>query len=1092
MSRSTPLFLTLACLLCLSAGAGWAQSTFATITGVVTDQSGAVVPGADVEAVHIQRNTRYTATTNEAGVYTLANLPDGTYTMVFKHGGFQDYKVADVIVTGRDIRRVDANLSVGQTATAVEISAGATLIETETARIADAKDREVLRALPLTLRRAWDFFTMTPQMERTAGWNVRLAGSGELQATATMDGISLDTAWGAPIGPLMDRTEMVQEMRVDIAQANAEQATMGQVSLISRAGTNELHGTGALYYNNNGMNSRNPFSLVKNKGWGYQWIAGIGGPVYLPKIYDGRNKTFFFYNLEIATGPVAPFTVQRSVPLNRWRAGDFSTLTGTVIKDPLNNNAPFSGNVIPQSRINATSAKFQDMLIPKQNYGSTDAFDTKVPTYLRTYPGNPFVHQPTTTYRLDHRLSTKQFLYGRWTSVRWNFDQPETVFPELTPKRTNQRNMDNLTVVHTYTFSSTILNEFRYGLNSQRYPQESAWRGLDVVKQLGYQGLAPDLPDVGGLPVISFQRSGVAGVSSTNNCNPCDQHYIHSIIDNISWFKGGHSFKFGVNLRKSNYSQLQQSAGLFGSSVFSGNYSGFDYADFILGIPTTMSRAFPAIQQDRVRWNQGYFFQDNWKISQTLTLNLGLRWDAIMPWTEKNNRISMFDPGSGKIVVPDGSMSLVNPLMPRGYVDVVEASQAGFPSSTLIQTDWNNWQPRVGFAYRPWGNDTVFRGGFGIAFNQAPSGTATVGVPYVISEPAYTNTTDKPLVWPVVFPATGSGGPTTVSIPGAVRPDIQLGRVIQYSFTIEHQRWDTGFQIGYNGTGTRGGVWNQNINQPVADTSLYINKPRRFPRYPDIGYQQNGAGHQYHALTLQAVRKRKSGFYYQAYFTWAKDIFDLENGGSAEDAYNRGRERALFERQPKLRFSGNTVYELPFGKGRKWLNQGNWLANGLAGGWRVTAIIALESGRPLTPTWTGPDPTGTRYTTSSTRPTVTLRANALSNPNIDNPTQYGWFNLSALGAPTLGYFGTAAKGIITGPGTTVMHNSLAKEFPIRERARVRFEILATNTLNHPNWADPQMNITNANAGLVLATTDRNTKFDTAIPREVQLQLRIDW
>jgi len=1084
--------LVLAVLICGLTAAVQGQSTFATITGAVQDPSGAIIPGATIEATHAQRDNKYTTTSNEAGLYTLANLPAGTYLLEVKAAGFQAFKASDIIVTGRDIRRIDATLTVGQTSTSVEVSAGATLIETETARIAESKDREVLRALPLTLRRAWDFFTMTPQMERTGGWNVRLAGSGEMQSTATMDGVSLDTAWGAPIGPLMDRTEMVQEVRVDIAQGGADMATMGQVSMISRGGTNELHGSVADYYNNAKLNSRNPFSLVKTPGWGHQLVAGVGGPIYIPKVYDGRNKSFFFYNVEVAVGPVAPFLIQRNVPLNRWRAGDFASLAGTVIKDPMNGGAPFPNNVLPTSRINGASTKFQEMLIPKQNNGSADVFDTKVPTYVRTFPGFPFVHQPTITYRLDHRISDKQFIYGRWTSVRWNNTQPETVFPELTEKRNAQRNMDNITASHSYSISSSLLNEVRFGLNSQRAPNESAWRGLDVVKQLGFQGLAPNLPDVPGLPRISFQRSGVAEVASVNNCNPCDQHNILLLTDNLQWFRGGHNIRMGTNIRKSNYQQMSQGNGLFGSSVFSGNFSGFDYADFLLGIPTTLSRNFPSLGQNQTRWNQGYYFQDDWRISSRLTLNLGLRWDAIMPWTEKSGRLAMFDPVTAKIVVPDGSLNLMSPLMPTGYIDVIEASKAGYPSKTLIKTDWNNWQPRLGFAYRPWDNRTVFRGGFGIAYNQGPSGTTTAGIPYVINEPSYTNPAGNPIVWPQVFPTSSTGGPTTVSIPGAVRPDIQIARVIQYSFTIEHQRWDTGFQLSYNGTGTRGGTWGQNINQPVADGRLYIEKTRRFPKYPDIGYQQNGAGHQYHGLTAQVLRRQKGGFYYQTYFTWAKDIFDLETGSSPEDAYDRTRERGLFDRQANMRLSGNAVYELPFGKGRKFMHDAHWLANGLLGGWRVSTIMALESGRPMTPTWTGPDPTGTRYTTSSTRPNVTLRADALRDWQIDNPSQYGWFDVKAFAGPPIGRFGTASKGMIVGPGTRVMHNSIAKEFPIRERAKLRFEVLATNSLNHPNWVNPQTNITNAAAGLILGVVDRNTKFDTGIPREVQLHLRVEW
>ncbi|MBP8302611.1 MAG: alpha-L-fucosidase, partial [Phycisphaerae bacterium] len=181
------------------------------------------------------------------------------------------------------------------------------------------------------------------------------------------------------------------------------------------------------------------------------------------------------------------------------------------------------------------------------------------------------------------------------------------------------------------------------------------------------------------------------------------------------------------------------------------------------------------------------------------------------------------------IVIPDGSMDLVSPLMPRGYVDVVEASQAGW-SSKLISADRNNWQPRVGVAYRPWGNNTVFRAGFGLAYNITPRGVTNTGIPFVINEPDYTNPTQNPLVWPWVFPAAGGSGPSVVSLPSALRRDLRMPRVIQYSATIEHQRWDTGFSLSYVGTGTRQGIYTYNINQPLADSRLFVEKDRRFPR----------------------------------------------------------------------------------------------------------------------------------------------------------------------------------------------------------------------------------------------------------------------
>jgi len=1065
------------------------QSTFATITGVVQDPTGAVVVGATIEATQIERNYKYTTTSNEAGQYTLANILEGTYTVVVRAAGFQEFKAENVVLSARDIRRVDANLALASSSTIVEVTAGATLIETESARIVDTRSREVMRALPLTLRRAWDYFTLTPQFERTGGWNLRLAGAGELQAEATMDGTTLSGAWGSPLGPMMDRTELVQEMRVDVAQANAESQTMGALTLISRSGTNEFHGNAAVYYSNNDLNSRNPFSLTKNKGWGYQWVFGAGGPIYLPKVYEGRNRTFFFWNLEIATGPTSPFTVQRVVPLNRWRQGDFSTYTG-VIRDPLNNNAPFAGNVIPASRINPVAKMYQDMLIPDQNYGDPDTLIPGSPTYLRTYPGFPFVKQPTMSERIDHRISDKQFLYGRLTSVRWNFNQPETAFRELTPKRIHQRNMDAVTGAHTYTIRPTLLNEFRYGLTSQRYPQTSAWKGYEVVQQLGFIGLAPDIGEINGLPRVSFQRSGVASVNSPAECNPCDQHYVHSFSDTVSWFRGRHDMKFGWSSSRYLMQERRQSTALYGDFVFSGNFSGLDYADFLLGIPTTMTRAFPATQVNRVRWNHGFFFQDTFRPTPKLTLTLGLRWDAVLPWTEQNNFLAAFDEKTGKIVVPDAALSKVSPLMPTGYIDVIGASAAGYPANTLVRSDLNNWQPRLGFAYRPWDNNTVFRGGFGLAYNTAPPGVSTGAVvPFIISEPSYTNPQDNPLIWPVVYPSTGSGGPSTVSIPGSIAGDIRIPRVIQYSFAIEHQRWDTGFMIAYNANGTRHNTYSLPINRPVADDRLFIEKPRPFPLYPDISRTENGAGHQYHALTIQATRKSRGGLYYQTYFTWANDMTDET---TPEDPTNRLREKARHDRQAKLRYSANAVWEIPVGRGRKFMSDAHWLVNGILGGWRLSSIVALESGRPLTVMWTGPDPTGTRYTTSSTRPNVTIRPDVLGDFTVDNPNQYLWFDKTKFAAPPIGRYGNAGRGILIGPGVRVMHNSLAKEFPIKERARLRFEVLARNTLNHPNWGNPDTNISNAGAGGIYSVLDLNSKFDAATPREVQLHMRFEW
>src|SRR5688572_7942347 len=557
-------FLPVAAAICgLLPTALLGQSTFATLTGTVTDPGGAVIPNAVVNVVQTGTNYKHTAKTNSEGQYTVPYLRDGTFQLTVSAEGFQQFKVDGIILTGRDIRRVDAQLTLGTVGTAIEVTGGATLVETETARIANTKDREVLRALPLTLRRAWDYFTLTPTVERTGAFQIRFGGTGNNQGEATIDGTSVAGAGGSPIGPLLDRTELVQEMRIDIAQGSAEQQTLGQVTLISRAGTNEFHGTLADYYNTPAFRARNPFNSAKDGGRSHPLSHSACGTVIIPNLYTGRNRTFFFHTTEVAFGSLRTAAVNRSVPTDPWRSGN---LGSAVIRDPFNANAPFANNVIPAARISPVAKTVQDRFLFRPNFGDLNTF--AVNNY-RTVHQLPFVHQPTITNRLDHRISDKQFLYGRWTAVRWNFDQAVLDIPNIEGKTVNQRNMDTLTIAHTYTFTPTLSNEFRYGLASQRQPRDSPIRGLALARELGLQGLAPDVPDIGGITTFAFQNLTLSGLSQTATCSPCNQDLVHSYLDNVTWFRNKHTFKFGANIRQSTFQSFAMGGGLFGNVTFS-------------------------------------------------------------------------------------------------------------------------------------------------------------------------------------------------------------------------------------------------------------------------------------------------------------------------------------------------------------------------------------------------------------------------------------------------------------------------------------------------------------------------------------------
>jgi hypothetical protein len=369
----------------------------------------------------------------------------------------------------------------------------------------------------------------------------------------------------------------------------------------------------------------------------------------------------------------------------------------------------------------------------------------------------------------------------------------------------------------------------------------------------------------------------------------------------------------------------------------------------------------------------------------------------------------------------------------------------------------------------------------------------------VINEPAFTNEVNNPaVIFPRVFPATGSGGVSNVGLPTAANTGLMIPYSMQWNFTVEHNRWDTGFRASYIGTNTRQGDWGYDINQPVPDTRLYVDKPRRFPQYPAINYFTNGAGHQYHGLTLEAERQLSKGLYLQGSWVWSRDIGDLNRGATPENAFDRQREVAVWEDIPTHRVTMNWIYQLPFGRGRAFLGTANRWVNLAVGGWEISGIYSLYSGQFLTPFWSLPDPTGTAFTTGRTPPVVTRRPNHLRDANLagDQRSVNRWFDLAAFAAPNAGEFGSAAKGVIKGPGVNVWHAGFIKNFNFSDRGpRLRWELTATNFFNHPNWSNPNTTITAAaQAGVISGVGGVNgaSTGDQPGARSFRMGFRAEW
>jgi hypothetical protein len=1079
-----------------------AQTTFGAITGTVHDSTGAVIPKVTIEVTHVKSNYRYTAQSNESGNYTLPQLREGEYRLTAKAAGYNEYIASGILLAARDERRIDLVLQVGNVVDAIEVSSGATLIETDTPRIGDSKDANQLKSLPLNTRGLYNFLALSPGVVAAGGGESfrRFAGSRRNQSDQAIDGISVSTGQdGTQISPLVQYIESFQEVRVDMSNNSADTGSVGQVTLISKSGTNELHGSLFDYYVTPGFRARNPFTGTRNPSVGHNPGGSIGGPIVIPKLYNGRNKSFFFFSFETSRGSNTLDAFNPTVPLEAWRNGNFGNirirdprLTGAC--DANDQTACFPDNTIPAERINPVSQKIQDRFYPLPNFGNTAAFASNNYRAQMTRPFDPNTYWTT---RLDHRFSDRAFVYGRYTWNRSFNREFEANLPTI-GQLDRVRDTRATAVSFTYTISPNLVSETRWGLGFSDDPRQGPINGQEIVDSLGLQGLASGIPDLNGLPRISFAGLGITAIEQTPVRRPGFRNFNNQWQEHINYYKGRHSLKGGFQIARYKSQDQEQNEDLFGNLSFSDSYTGHPYADFLLGLPSTVSRAFPALQTDRRRWGYDFFVTDDFKVSQRLTLNLGIRYELHPYWTEANGLFAVFDIERGQIVVPDGSLSKVSPLMPRNYVDIIEANAAGLPGNTLVRTDRNNFAPRVGFAFRPRGNNTVIRGGFGLFYDVVPRALEAGEVPFVINEPDFNNPEDNPsVILPNVFPASGVNGPSSISIPQAVNPDLRIPYSMQYNLTVEHQKWNTGFRLSYIGTNTRQGDYTININQPLPGASRYLGKPRLFPRYPVINYRLNGAGHQYHSLTAEVERRLVKGLAYQASWTWARDIGDLtgfNDWESPENAYDRTRERGVVLDIPRHRVTGNVIYELPFGSGRRFFSGAKRGINSIINGWETAVIFSYYSGQFLTPVWTGRDPTGTRHTTSSTAPVVDFRPNILHDPNLPSSerTADRWFDPTAFGPPLPGQFGTAARGVIEGPGATVFHAGISKRFNFRETMGLRFELTATNVLNHTNFANPELNISELATVGIISGTVVDGNLDQSGARSLRAGIRFEW
>ncbi len=1095
-----------------------AQSTFGTITGTITDPSGAVIPNAKITLTNKNTQVARSVTTNGEGTYLAANLDAGVYTIEINVTGFAK-STRSVELLARQIARVDAKLETAATVEKVEIVATSP-ITTESPTIADSKSGREISELALNFRATTSpspivVATMAPGVQQDRGGNISIAGGQPYTTSFSIDGISTQgVRGGSAVRDLFPSVEGIAEFKVSSTNNNAEFAQISDLTTISKSGGNQYHGTAFLFHQNSRLNATDPFGPVANgrrvytPGHANSFGGALGGPVTIPKVYDAKNKTFFFVDYE-GVRRADPRLISQIVPPDAFRAGDLSSIT-TALRNPFTGGT-YANNQIP---VNPASAKVLELLYVRQNQATGAAINR--PNFITTVPNKYTVNG--FDLRGDHNFSDNHKVFARYTHKNvaslgtdggGNYN---TKFGEFS----NGTKVRNLAVSYNWIIRPNLINEFRagYTINDilQDYPL--AKQGSQITQSIGLIGL-PKAPALGGIPNFSFTDGSFIATNSTGRPH-FTGNKTYQFNDSLTWTKGRHTIKGGFDFQKLKFQDyLSFFAGDdFGEYAFAGTFTGNAFADFLLGLPSVTTYAANGPDVRPFSYHYAGYIQDDFRVSQKLTLNYGLRYELHPPFDDETHQLTNLDRSTkGGRVVVQGEAGLANVSAAFRNdiknVPIVKAEDAGLPN-TLRLTDKNDFNPRVGFAYRPFSDGkTVIRGGAGV-YTVTVLGSVLYSLAGIASSnaPVYPNAVVSPGVYRITLPnafpagaATGSGG-----IPDfrrANQTDLKDPYSIQWNLTIERELgFRTGLRLTYTGSKTRNLIHSPDLNQVAPNTTGYtaaVAATRPYPNFNAVLTRDNGPSAKYHAFTAEITRRFSGGIGFQNSWTWSKNLsnaggpapggFAAENGPTTLNNFGLAADYGDVAFTRRHRFLSTFSWEVPVGKGKRFLNGTNRAADLLIGGWAVTGIGLLQTGPFLTPTFTGTDPSGTGVLVRGV--TTTQRPDRIGNGNISNPTIDAYFDRNAFVRPAnnIGRFGNAGVGILHGPGTAVFSTTLGKQFSITEKLKLRYEAAFANLFNHLNPDIPgTLNITSAAFGRIT----RVQSADQAGPRTIQMSLRISF
>jgi hypothetical protein len=1067
----------------------WAQGVRATLVGRVTDESGAVVPRTKITVTNVGTNESRSVVIDESGEYSIPQLAPGQYTLTAEMTGFNKEVRRGIVLETNQQARIDIVLKIGAVTAEVEVSAAAPLVSSENASLGNVVDQKKIVELPLNGRDYLQLAQLQPNVFAPAqgsnlgfrgGFNV--AGNSEIANQYLLDGIdNNDETTNQPLHrPILDA---VREFKVLTGTYSSEYGRQagGQIIVTTRSGTNDLHGSLFEFHRNSPLDARNFFAPRKPSFRRNQFGGVIGGPIH-------HDQTFFFAGYEGQRRGQQEAGLAR-VPTLAMRRGDFS---GIAIRNPFDNNRAFPDSQIPQSLWSSQGAGLLAQY-PSPNRQGAQNFGAA---------GTGVFRLDQFSGRIDHRFSEKDNVYGVY-----EFDDHKEFFPISNPLCSARdvpgwgcdelQRTQHSVLVWTHIFGPRLVNEARVGYTRFGFYRLQQDRDADVIRSLGIGGLddAGKTPFNNGAPQMSV--TGFATIGGPTNLPQGRHDNTYHYIENMTLVQGRHAMRWGFDIRRFLFNSFFTSFGR-GSFQFDGTFTGNSVADLLLGMPRQADRNLGEPFHNAMTFSSGYYFQDDWKVTPRLTLNLGLRYDLDLPPVERVNKMASFDTITQTIKVAGGQEAFLNPA--TGDLQLRSRPDVG---RRLWITDKNNFAPRLGLAWRPFGGTgTVIRAGFGTFYNHQIVGNGIT--PLSRNSPFRKRQTAGP------FQATDRPNLLnvfTVGVPSVVPPGIQedfrTAYVNQWSLGIQRELVkNLVLDVSYLGSEGHKLPVPWNINQALPGPGSVPSR-RPFRGYGNItgGFISSIGNSNYHGLQVRGERRLSSGMSFISSYTWSKSIDDNDgisaasnaDNGVAQNFRNLRAERATSAYDVTHRWVFSYVYDLPFGKGRHF-SSATQVVNAIVGGWQLTGIFSLQTGRPFT-VLSGRDESNTAGGND--------RPNVIGDWHVANRGPDRWFNPCTLlasgtlrncapgdspawGINAVGTFGNEGRNTLRADGLKNFDLGLYRLFQITERHSVQFRAEFFNLPNHPNFFLPE----NSSASGAFSTISRAAfQSQTGAQRQIQFALK---